>query len=54
MSSVEKLTEASDLLVRFAELSGNTLLLFSKVRWFAKKVLKILALSFKFEHAWTS
>ena len=36
MSSVEKLTESSDLLVSFAGLKGKTLLLFNGVYWFTK------------------
>ena len=48
MSSVEKLTVSSDLLVSFARLLGKTLLLFNRVHWFAKKVLKSLAFSLKF------
>ena len=46
--SVEKLTESNCLLVSFAKLSGKTLLLFNRVQWFAKKVLKSLAFSLKF------
>ena len=46
--SVEKLTVSSDLLVSFARLLGKTLLLFNRVHWFAKKVLKSLAYSLKF------
>ena len=48
MSSVEKLTVSSDLLVSFARLLGKTLLLFNRVHWFAKKVLKSSAFSLKF------
>ena len=48
MSSVEKLTVLSDLLVSFARLLGKTLLLFNRVHWFAKKVLKSSAFSLKF------
>ena len=48
MSSVEKLIESSDLLVRFARLLCKTLLLFKKVYWLAKKVLKSSSFSLKF------
>ena len=48
MPSVEKLTESSDLFVSFTRLSGKTLLLFNRVHWLAKKVLKGSALSLKF------
>ena len=47
MSSAEKLTESSDLLVSFAQLSSKTLLLFNRVHWFAKKSIK--KFSFLFE-----
>ena len=47
MLSVEKLTVSSDLLVSFARLLGKTLLLFNRVHWFAKKVLKGSAFSLK-------
>ena len=40
MTSLEKLTESSDLLVSFAKLLGKTLLLFNRVHWFAKKKKK--------------
>ena len=49
MPSVEKLTVSSDLLVSFARLLGKTLLLFNRVHWFAKKVLKSSAFSLKFD-----
>ena len=39
---------SSDLLVIFPRLLDKTLLLFSRVHWFAKKVLKSLAFSLKF------
>ena len=48
MPLVGKLTVLSDLSVSFARLLGKTLLLFNRVHWFAKKVLKSLAFSFKF------
>ena len=48
MSLVEKLIVSSDLLDSFARLLGKTLLLFNRVHWFAKKVLKSSALSLKF------
>ena len=48
MSSVEKLTVSSDLLVSFARLLGKALLLLNRVHWFAKKVLKSPAFSLKF------
>ena len=41
-SSVEKLTVSSDLLVGFARLLGKALLLFNRVHWFPKKVLKFV------------
>ena len=47
MSSVEKLTVSSDLLVSFARLLGKTLF-FNRVDWFAKKALKGSAFSLKF------
>ena len=40
MTSLEKLTESSDLLVSFAKLLGKTLLLFNRVHWFEKKKKK--------------
>ena len=40
MTSLEKLTESSDLLVSFAKLLGKTLLLFNRVHWFAKNKKK--------------
>ena len=48
MSSAAKLTESGDLFVSFARLSGKTLLLFNRVHWFAKKVLKSSAFSLRF------
>ena len=47
MSSVEKLTVSSDLLVSFAKLLGKTLLLFNIVHWFAKKSIKKFSFLFK-------
>ena len=48
MLSVDKLTESSELLLSFAGLLNKTLLLFNRVCWFAKKLLKCLAFSLKF------
>ena len=48
MSSVKKLTVSSDFSVSFARLLGKTLLLFNRVHWFAKEVLKNSAFSLKF------
>ena len=48
ISSVVKLTVSNDLLVSFAGLLRKTLLLFNRVHWFAKKVLKSSAFSLKF------
>ena len=48
VSTVEKLTVSSNLLVRFSSSFGKTLLLLNRVHWFAKKVLKSLAFSLKF------
>ena len=47
MSSVEKLTVSSDLLVSFARLLGKTLVLFNRVHWFAKKSIKGFSFLFK-------
>ena len=46
-SSVVKLTVSSDLLVSFARILGKTLLLFNRVHWLAKKVLKKFSFLFK-------
>ena len=48
MPLVGKLTVLSDLSVSFARLLGKTLLLFNRVHWFSKKVLKGSAFSFNF------
>ena len=48
MSSVEKLTVSNDLLVSFARLLDKALLLFHRLHWFAKEVLKSSAFSLKF------
>ena len=47
ISSVEKLTVSSDLLLSFARLVGKALLLFNRVHWCAKKVLKSSVFSLK-------
>ena len=47
-SSVVKLTVSSDLLVSFARILGKTLLLFNRVHWLAKKVLKNSTFCLKF------
>ena len=48
MLSVDKLTESSELLLSFAGLLSKTLVLFNRVCWFAKKLLKSSAFSLKF------
>ena len=48
VSTVEKLTVSSSLLVSFSSWFAKTLLLFNRVHWLAKKILKSSAFSLKF------